>query len=151
MGNHIELLARGVCVKQGKVLLCRTGGAEITYLPGGHIEFNETAREALDREILEELGKPSTAGRFLGVVEHSFLQNGERHCEWNAVFELDIPDLPSDQPVNPEEAHLSFSWCPLDKLRDARLEPAVLCDLLPQWLWNSSGNDCWSAAGDLVR
>ena len=52
--GEIETIARGVCVKDGKVLLCRGKGAASTYLPGGHIEFGETGAEALVREMKEE-------------------------------------------------------------------------------------------------
>ena len=72
MSKKIEILARGVLVQNGRVLLCHTKGAANTYLPGGHVEFKESARAALCREIKEEMGLDSTAGRFLGAVEHSF-------------------------------------------------------------------------------
>ena len=45
----IETIARGVCIVDGKILLCRAKGGKSTYLPGGHIEFGETGREALVR------------------------------------------------------------------------------------------------------
>ena len=52
----IETIARGVCVQNGKVLLCRAKGGATTYLPGGHIEFGEKGCAALAREVREELG-----------------------------------------------------------------------------------------------
>ena len=72
--SGIENIARGVCISDGHVLLCRPKGGAYSYLPGGHIEFGETGREALVREIREELGVEASAGRFLGVVENSFMQ-----------------------------------------------------------------------------
>ena len=51
-----ETIARGVCIQNGKVLLCRAKGGATTYLPGGHIEFGETGRVALVREMKEETG-----------------------------------------------------------------------------------------------
>ena len=41
----IETIARGVCVRDGKLLLCRAKGGSSTYLPGGqhgkpHAEIN---------------------------------------------------------------------------------------------------------------
>ena len=71
----IEVIARGVCVRDGKILLCRAKGGATTYLPGGHVEFGETGREALVREVKEELGVDAGTGEFLGVVENSFQQH----------------------------------------------------------------------------
>lgn len=142
----VEVIARGVCIESGKILLCRTNGAENTYLPGGHVEFMETARQSLEREIVEELGVESSAGEFLGVVEHSFIQKGRRHCEWTVFFELDIPSLDSANTVVAAEDHISFQWCDIFELSAAKLEPAVLCDLLPQWL--SGRGKRWASGGD---
>ncbi|MBR3924306.1 MAG: NUDIX domain-containing protein, partial [Kiritimatiellae bacterium] len=64
----IESIARGVCVKDGKLLLCRAKGGKSTYLPGGHIEFGESGRIALVREVKEELGVDSSTGAFLGAL-----------------------------------------------------------------------------------
>lgn len=146
MQKNIETIARGVCVKDGKILLCQTKGADILYLPGGHVEFEETARCALEREITEELGLKSRAGDVLGMIEHSFLQRGERHCEWNVFFALEIEGLSSADEPDPAEDHLNFQWCDLAKLNEVPLEPAVLRELLAapggwgELLWVSSGD-----------
>lgn len=143
----IEVIARGVCIVDDHILLCHGKRSTLTYLPGGHIEFRETARQALEREIAEELGRASTAGRFLGCCEHAFLQNGKPHAEINLVFELTIPGLAPGAPVEAAEAWIGFRWQPLDELRAARMEPAVLCDALAVWLQHPGGHvvsgDAW--------
>ena len=88
----IETIARGVCIQSGKVLLCRAKGGATTYLPGGHIEFGETGRQALVREIKEEMDVDATAGVFLGVVENQFRQHGKPHAEINLVYRLTLPE-----------------------------------------------------------
>jgi 8-oxo-dGTP diphosphatase len=141
--KEIEILARGVCVKSGHLLLCRTGKAKLTYLPGGHVEFHEPAAEALRREIDEELGLRARVGRFLGVVEHTFLQKGERHCEVNLVFEVEVFGASPKKHTRAMEDHISFEWTPVNALRRSDLEPAPLRAALPQWLASRSGGSRW--------
>lgn len=128
----IETIARGVCVRDGKVLLCRAKGGKSTYLPGGHIEFGETGRQALLREVKEELGVEASIGAFLGVVENSFLQHGKPHAEINLVYELRLTSetkTPSDgvaalPAVKSQEAWIEFGWYELNRLDEANLLPA---------------------------
>lgn len=117
----IETIARGVCVRDGRLLVCRAKGGKTSYLPGGHIEFGESGREALVREIKEETGLDGTAGRFLGVVENTFVQNGKPHAEINLVYNL---ALDTDAVVARED-WIEFAWVSLDALASARILPEV--------------------------
>ena len=123
----IEVIARGVCIRDGRLLLCRAKGGKTTYLPGGHVEFGETGRQALVREVREELGAASETGAFLGCVENSFLQHGKPHAEINLVYELDVPSLVDASgalvPPVAREDWIAFEWRPLAELGD--LLPAV--------------------------
>jgi 8-oxo-dGTP diphosphatase len=142
--RRIEVLARGVYVKKGKLLVCHSAGAENTYLPGGHVEFEESASVSLAREIKEELGMKATVGRFLGAVEHTFIQRGERHCEINLVFEMKIKGLdPSALPAS-KEGHIDFRWVALGGVANASLEPRVLARKLRKWLDPSSREERWA-------
>jgi 8-oxo-dGTP pyrophosphatase MutT (NUDIX family) len=145
----IETIARGVCVRDGKLLLCRAKGGSSTYLPGGHIEFGETGRQALVREVKEELGVESSTGQFLGVVENAFLQHGKPHAEINLVYELVLGNreqgtgnreqgtgdgeqgtgngvLPS---LQSQEDWIEFEWCDLNRLDEANLLPPAFRSL----------------------
>ena len=119
--SGIETIARGVCVLDGKLLLCKAKGGSTSYLPGGHIEFGETGREALVREMLEETGLAVATGRFLGVVENSFTQHGKPHSEINLVYEMTLSDRNAE--VAAKEDWIEFCWCPLGELENARLLP----------------------------
>ena len=133
----IETIARGVCVRDGKLLLCRAKGGSSTYLPGGHIEFGETGRQALVREVKEELGVESSTGAFLGVVENAFLQHGKPHAEINLVYELkwgtgngewgtEDGGLPA---LQSREDWIEFEWCDLNRLDEANLLPPAFRSL----------------------
>ena len=128
MEKHIETIARGVCILDGKVLLCLPKDRSYSYLPGGHIEFGETGREALVREMKEETGLDATAGDLLGVVESSFVQKGEKHCEINLIYKLEVA-LPTavdgnrQLPTAALEDWICFDWVDCDKIDSANLLP----------------------------
>ena len=144
--KHIETIARGVCVKDGKVLLCLPKDRSYSYLPGGHIEFGETGREALVREMKEETGLDATAGELLGVVESSFVQKGERHCEINLIYEMKIREQGTGnreqgtgnreqgtgnrEQVKSCEDWICFDWVDCDKLDSANLLPNEMVGFL---------------------
>ena len=120
----VETIARGVCIRDGKVLLCKAKGGKTTYLPGGHIEFGETGAQALVREIREELGVDSSCGGFLGVVENSFLQHGRPHAEINLVYSLTLHS--SLLPLASREDWIEFEWRDVSDLDHANLLPAEM-------------------------
>lgn len=119
----IETIARGVCVKDGKLLLCRAKGGKSTYLPGGHIEFGETGRAALVREVKEELGVGASAGAFLGALENSFMQNGKPHAEINLVYAMALADGVDAENLKSQEDWIEFEWLDLKDLDSANLLP----------------------------
>lgn len=132
--THIEILVRGVCVKEGKLLVCQSKGAANTYLPGGHVEWRERAATGLKREIEEELGVYARVHEFLGAVEHTFIQKGERHCEVNLMFAMSLPSLSPDKRPDSCEDWIKFKWIPLTALGRNHLEPWPLRKLIGGWI-----------------
>jgi DNA modification methylase/8-oxo-dGTP pyrophosphatase MutT (NUDIX family) len=129
----IELIARGLLIGPRGALLCRNVGMTYTYLPGGHVEFGETAAAALERELTEELGMRVTAERFLGAIESAFEQNGQRHHEVSLVFEMNAAAVARRATFTPAESHLEFLWQPIHLLAEANLLPPPLRALIPEW------------------
>ena len=132
MEKHIETIARGVCIRNGKVLLCLPKDRSYSYLPGGHIEFGETGREALVREMKEETGLDATAGDLLGVVESSFVQKDEKHCEINLIYKMEVEVKGGGGQWNVPscEDWICFDWVDCDKLNSANLLPNEMVDFL---------------------
>ena len=119
----IETIARGVCIQNGKVLLCKAKGGSSSYLPGGHIEFGETGRQALIRELKEEMGISATVGAFLGIVENQFQQHGKPHAEINLVYRLSVPEGTS---ARAREDWIEFEWRELAEIDSAHLLPGEM-------------------------
>ncbi|MDR0994268.1 MAG: NUDIX domain-containing protein [Verrucomicrobiota bacterium] len=132
--GKIEVIARGVCVKKGGVLLCRNRKYGNVYFPGGHVDWGEDSKQALEREWDEELGVPGRAGRFLGVVEQMYEARNGKTCEISLVFEMKCRSLSGTRHPSSAEAHLAFEWVPLAKLRASGLLPAVMAEQVPEWL-----------------
>jgi len=129
-----EIISRGVCVHRGHVLLCRNRKRGNVYLPGGHIEGEERAPDALRRELAEELGRNCRIGKFLGMVQHAFDHKGGRVVEINFVFAFQLPRASLQHPPASQEEPIEFLWWPLGKLAGAGLQPHVLRRSLPDWL-----------------
>ena len=143
--KQIEILVRGVCIKKGQLLVCQSKGAANTYLPGGHVEWNELVASGLKREIEEELGVKAVVKEFLGAVENAFIQKGERHCEINLVFAMTIDALsPAKSPKSCED-WISFKWVPLSALGRNHLEPSPLRKLIAGWTNTKPGVGRWGS------
>ncbi|MFO7937178.1 MAG: NUDIX domain-containing protein [Kiritimatiellia bacterium] len=132
--RYIEVIARGVCIRNKRILLCFGRKSGIAYLPGGHVDFGENGKQALEREIEEEMGLKSVAGQFLGCCEHWFIQNGRRHAEVNLVYQLDVSGLDADRQPESVEDWIGFIWQPFDQLDEIRFEPAELGAELAVWV-----------------
>lgn len=143
--DEIEVIARGVCIKGGKVLLCHSKGAPNTYLPGGHVEFGENARESLRREMKEEMGLSFTVGRFLGAVEHAYRRKGKLQHEINLVFAMTCRDLGVAGVPPSCEDYIEFVWVDRAKLPASNLEPFPLRRLIRVWGPSRRPGSGWSS------
>ncbi|MFH0953881.1 MAG: NUDIX domain-containing protein [Verrucomicrobiota bacterium] len=142
--GEIEILARGVMVRRGMLLVCHSRRKKNYFLPGGHVDLGERAKAALAREIEEEIGLPCSVGRFLGATEHAYLYRRERIFEVNLLFVMRVRGLTVSRPVPSREPKLEFLWLPLSKLLESKLEPFSLREDLPRWLKNLT-SDRWSS------
>ncbi len=127
MAKHIEIIARGIFIEAGHVLLCQHTRKGYCFLPGGHVEFGETASDALVREMREESGEAVRVGALLATQDHAFRQGKERRHELNFIFRCSLKgkakrSLP--RVVHSREEALLFVWCPLDQLSAVLLLPA---------------------------
>lgn len=127
-----EIIARGVVIREGRILAARDRAQLWYFLPGGHVETGEIIEAALVRELREELGCTATVIGFVGVVEYGYPVGETYRQELNLVFEV---TLEAAQPTSQED-HLEFTWLRLDALPSTDLRPESLRDALLTWVEN---------------
>ena len=129
--QDIEVIARAVVMQGDKILLAQAKGSLNMFLPGGHIEKGEFAREALRRELAEELGLDADIGEYIGTLEYIYSKkNGEQIQEVNIIFKVSI----ASQEVKSREKLLEFKWVYASELESVNLLPEPLPVLLHGWL-----------------
>ncbi|MFC2078751.1 NUDIX domain-containing protein [Candidatus Bipolaricaulota bacterium] len=127
---QFHYLARGVVIVDGKVLLAHQIGAGNTFLPGGHIEKRESAKQALVREIEEEIGQRARIKRFLGAIEHIWSEATKDNHEINLLFEAEIDGLTSNDGPASLDPNLEFLWAKPEELVEVDLQPSALVRLV---------------------
>lgn len=140
MSPKIHLLSRAVIIHDDHLLLAYDPRKEpkhyydldvaFYYLPGGHIEFNESAEAAVLREIYEETGLDAYIERFLGILEHSWSFPGDEVCchthEINLIFKVNFKEANGLTTIFQKEDHVAFQWIPLKEIHDIDFRPESL-------------------------
>ena len=135
MKKKIEVLVRAIIQERGKILICKKIGKDYRgknyyFFPGGHVEFGESAKEALERELKEELGLRTKKSFFIGGSEHQFIEEGKKYHEINLVFQV----LTDKIKTKSKEDHLQFFLMDKDQLSKEKVLPTVLTKAVLKWL-----------------
>ena len=118
-----ELIARGICIQDGKILLAYFKTEEYYFLPGGHVEVGESFKVALEREIKEELGLDTSSEEVVSIFEHSWTKKDKLIHEINFLITF---SLSKDIALNSKIEHLDFKWISLEEFSSIRFLPEEL-------------------------
>jgi RpiB/LacA/LacB family sugar-phosphate isomerase len=131
--NGINMIVRAIIIHEKHVLLSTVTSSNshfapnLFFLPGGHVDYNESAIEALRREIKEEMNiEALNEIDFVNALECSWNRKGNIYHELNLVYRVNIANLDLSNPPISTESSLRFLWCPLDKLKDYKILPEKL-------------------------
>jgi ADP-ribose pyrophosphatase YjhB (NUDIX family) len=124
--------AVGVLIDRERLLIHRAEGDDFWALPGGRVEFGESASVALARELAEELEVAVEVGRLIWIAENFFTYQNVQHHEIGFYFQV---SLPASSPLQAHSAPfvgyddsvpLIFQWHSIEGLDGVALYPTFL-------------------------
>ena len=136
--NGVNLIVRSVITHKNHILLSTTTdhnkefSKNLYFLPGGHVDYKESAINALKRELLEELYLEAGKIRFIGALECSWDKKGSIYHEINLVYHVELPNLSLDKPPKSSEPFIKFVWCPTTDLSNYNILPQQLLPMLQE-------------------
>ena len=124
-------------IKQNEMfLIMRVNKTDYYHIPGGHVELGETSKNAVIREIKEEIGCGVKEANLFAIQENFWIRKGKK-CHGIEFYYIIEPDVHLDQ-INHEkiendkgeEKLLEFKWVTVDELENIDLRPANIKELL---------------------
>ncbi|HEM6508897.1 TPA: NUDIX domain-containing protein [Streptococcus suis] len=121
--------ATALLIKDGKIFLTKDAKGRY-YTIGGAIVVNETAQDAVAREVKEELRVDSRVNQLAFVVENQFTHEdiGFHNIEFHFIVDP-IGEMPKE--MIEDNLKQVCEWIELDKLVNLDVVPAFLAQELP--------------------
>ena len=122
----------GIALDDNWVLLHKTEEENFWSLPGGRVKLLEPSKDALKREMQEELGVKIHVERLIWVVDNFFEYDGKSYHELALYFLMMFPNNPplykksESFTEDDERVKLIFKWHKLNELGKIRLYPTFL-------------------------
>lgn len=123
----IHNIARGVCIKDKNILLAYFKEGEYYFLPGGHIEYEESMLETIRREFLEEAKIIVEPKEFLGIFEHLWINKNKTQHEINFIFLVETSAI---HKIQSQEDHLEFRWIPITEIGIIHFLPKEMAEII---------------------
>ena len=130
--NKFKYRVGAIIINDNKLLVTHDERSPYYYLPGGRVKMNESAEQAIIREIQEELNIECNIIRPLWLSQ-SFFNEDVDEIEYHELciyylIELSDKDLyKKDKFTLNERNHtFEFKWLEFDKLKDEYLYPLFI-------------------------
>lgn len=118
-----------VFIDQDKVLLQSSERDSYLFLPGGRVQYNETTTEALQREILEEMGiriKDSEM-TLIHVAENFFTHDDKKFHELLFIYRIHNKEISKKEEIRVlDKTDVTNKWYPITALKKMDVRPSMI-------------------------
>lgn len=118
----LNIRVGAIIMKDGKLLMVGNERADYLYSVGGRIKFGETAKEAVEREVLEETGVKMEIDRLAFVHENYFYGDastnlGKLIYEISFYFYMKVPVgfAPISESFTEDDSKEHLKWVSLNE------------------------------------
>lgn len=130
-GQRFNYRVAAIIIIDNHVLLQTAEGEGFWTLPGGRCELMETSKEALVREMIEELETEVEVGNLAWIVENFFGFDSESYHEIGLYYTVTIPNAASflssaEFSCEDNGLEISFKWFDMEDIDRLQLYPSFL-------------------------
>ena len=135
MINNIKLNIRvGAIIKyQDKFLIEKNKNIDFAVIPGGRIKTLENSKEALVREVKEEIGIDISNESFeiIALIENFFEFNNNKYHELYIVYKIDLKEEYNltDNFTNLDDINAYYNLITLEELQKTKIMPNILKEI----------------------
>lgn len=125
--GKLNIRVAAVILNEGKILIESNPRVNYSVLPGGRVQFCESAQDAVKRELTEELGGNPQIIRPLYVHQNFFDMDGERFHEICFFFLVRVDeDICKKQVFRGGDNLSQYSWIDVRELKNIPFYPHFL-------------------------
>ena len=135
MSHKMRVRAAAILIHEGKILLNKFGGGQYYNITGGGVEENETAKQAVVREVMEEAGLAVEVEDLVFTLEYEpkscnyhYGNNGCITLFFRCKLNTEVPlQAPSNPDVNPDDPSITskHKWVAISDLCKINLVPPI--------------------------
>lgn len=122
--------------KEDKILVEIKENKNYYTLPGGKLKIGEKSKEAIIREIKEEIQEETIFVKNLDVVEHFYESDNKKYHEILFLIQLKFKNQNCYNKnifLNKEDKDIKYIWKNIEEIKDNFL-PTVLLNYFYKWL-----------------
>ena len=134
--QNFKMRVAAIIKKNNKILFTKMNNNDFYCLPGGYAPLGETTKEALERELQEEIGELIKVETYQGLIENFFQNNKQKNIhELSFYYEASSQNLHNENFTHKELDHgfeitQNLFWLEIEKLDNYNIKPQELIPFL---------------------